>query len=248
VPGLEGFVVAIDDSRRLIAVGTGSAVYLLDSKSLESVDRIDLPPVKAPIVAITFKNGPKEILLARGPFQIVEWSLKGKRETASFKIGGKGLPVTLGWERTRRRLMVGYESGYIDCVDMSSGTLDWSTKVSSTLLFSVSMLESASQIAVAAGGGKSTELDGTAAVFDIKSGELIASCVGHSGYVLSATLYSNGKRMVSSGEDGTVRLWDCLTRKELGCFSSLEMPPTPNPVEPWRQLPDGGRSEGVTER
>ena len=44
---------------------------------------------------------------------------------------------------------------------------------------------------------------------------------GHKGAVLDAVLSPDGGRLASRGEDGTVRLWDLQTKKELTCLEGL---------------------------
>jgi WD40 repeat protein len=60
-------------------------------------------------------------------------------------------------------------------------------------------------------GGK----DGTIREWDVSSGDLKRTFVGHEGIVRVLTLLSDGKMIASGGEDGTVRLWDLSSGKEL---------------------------------
>ena len=66
------------------------------------------------------------------------------------------------------------------------------------------------------------------AVLAISAGRVLADDVkpevlkGHDGAVVEAVLSPDGGRLVSRGEDGTVRLWDLRTNTELKCLGSHE--------------------------
>ena len=50
--------------------------------------------------------------------------------------------------------------------------------------------------------------DGSAFVWDAINGNKIASLVGHSGRIWSASWSSDGSRIVTASSDGSVRTWD----------------------------------------
>ncbi|MHA1720125.1 MAG: WD40 repeat domain-containing protein [Promethearchaeota archaeon] len=55
--------------------------------------------------------------------------------------------------------------------------------------------------------------DGKISLFNAKNGEFLSYLIGHSDEVHSIEFSSNGKFLVSSSEDNTLRLWDILTYK-----------------------------------
>lgn len=64
-----------------------------------------------------------------------------------------------------------------------------------------------------------TGLDGRCQVIDATDGELVATLRGqHSGAVLAAAMIERGRTLVTSGRDGTVRLWDVSTQSALRVY------------------------------
>jgi WD40 repeat protein len=59
----------------------------------------------------------------------------------------------------------------------------------------------------------------TLRLWDAATGASLHDFEGHTGYVVSAALSLDGKRVLSGSWDGTVRLWDAITAKELRCMS-----------------------------
>src|SRR5215207_775709 len=57
--------------------------------------------------------------------------------------------------------------------------------------------------------------DGTAKIWDVKTGEELATFTGHRGDVLWVAFSPDGTRLVSAGADKTIRIWEVKTGKEL---------------------------------
>jgi WD40 repeat protein len=50
--------------------------------------------------------------------------------------------------------------------------------------------------------------DGSAAIWDVKSGQKVATIAGNEGSILDVTFRSDGSAIATSARDGTVRLWN----------------------------------------
>ncbi len=76
--------------------------------------------------------------------------------------------------------------------------------------------------------------DNTAKLWDVATGQLLASLRGHKHFVRSVAFAPDGKSLATGSTDGTVKVWDAATRLEL---ASLEG----NKGEIWRVrfAPDG---------
>lgn len=60
-------------------------------------------------------------------------------------------------------------------------------------------------------------------IWNMKSGKLISSCSGHRGCVANVEFLAWDEKLVSySTEDGTLRLWDITSGKELKCLGDVE--------------------------
>jgi WD40 repeat protein len=61
--------------------------------------------------------------------------------------------------------------------------------------------------------------DGTARVWDPKSGRQLALLAGHKGPVKSVAFSPDGTRLVTASDDNTVRIWEAATGRELGVLA-----------------------------
>ena len=60
-----------------------------------------------------------------------------------------------------------------------------------------------------------TSNDNTLQVYDVEKGDVILILKGHNGGVNSAVFDSQGKRIVSSSDDGTIRIWEFPALQDL---------------------------------
>src|SRR5262249_5607496 len=60
--------------------------------------------------------------------------------------------------------------------------------------------------------------DGVMRRYSRDSGRLQHEFPGHKSFIYNVSIKSDGKKYASAGEDGTVRIWDAVTGKELLCY------------------------------
>jgi WD40 repeat protein len=72
-------------------------------------------------------------------------------------------------------------------------------------------------------------------LWDMRTGRQIATLEGHGGWVAGLALSVDGRTLASTGNDGTLKLWDLALKKEAITF--------PAQISPWSQqvafAPDG---------
>jgi WD40 repeat protein len=126
-------------------------------------------------------------------------------DTATGQVRSLGqlddLAFGLAFSTDARRLAVGARDGSVRVWDVANGTSRVVLRVPYTA-WDVAISADGARIAVASDGGVH--------VVDLASGET-RRLVGHAGTVGSVDFLPGGGRLLSSGADGTVRLWDIPT-------------------------------------
>ncbi|PSM30747.1 WD40 repeat domain-containing protein, partial [Haliangium sp. UPWRP_2] len=78
--------------------------------------------------------------------------------------------------------------------------------------------------------------DGTARLWDAKSGSPLATLKGHTNWVLAASFSPDGTRVVTASDDGTARLWDAKSGSPIATLKGHT-----SPVQAASFSPDGAR-------
>ena len=60
--------------------------------------------------------------------------------------------------------------------------------------------------------------DGSTRVWDSRSGKLLGELIGHQSFVTSARIIDDGRKVITSSQDATIRLWDLSTFQQLNRF------------------------------
>lgn len=60
--------------------------------------------------------------------------------------------------------------------------------------------------------------DGTARIFDVRTGMLVATMAGHAGAVLAAQFSPDGGRVLTASRDGTARIWEPRSGRQVVSF------------------------------
>ncbi len=81
--------------------------------------------------------------------------------------------------------------------------------------------------------------DGTARIFDPKTGALRVIMAGHRGAVLDAEFNPDASTLVTASADGTVRLWDVKTGTEQSLLQSADAKSNQEQIQQAFFSPDG---------
>ncbi len=71
---------------------------------------------------------------------------------------------------------------------------------------------------VSGGGGQDAQAAEEIRVTDVETGDQILVLQGHRGRITRVAVSANGKQIASAGIDGTVKLWDIATKREIAKF------------------------------
>lgn len=134
-----------------------------------------------------------------------------KTLSSSFSNSG-GAISSLGYSPDGRLLAVGSEDGSILIWDLIGGvehrTLQTTAGTEPKFGISAVTFSPDGKLLISCGGS-------VAEVWNVSSGRRINSLSGHSSWVANAIFSPDGGRIVTGGPDGTVRIWETQTGREL---------------------------------
>ena len=214
------YCVAISPDGRLIATGGGwSDVAVWDTVTGEEKFRKQVPPgnhVMGAVQNVCFSPDSRR-LVAAPPDAIRVWDIQTGEEVLELKgvnfehvflsLDGRRIASGDAWERTR---VWDAETGQEQlCIDSKLRTSPGQIDVEFHLL-------------AISPDGKSVVVQtvdhqavwGGPAVYDTATGRVTLKLKGQFGRVRSLAFSSDGRRMVSGGDDGTVRVWNAATGEE----------------------------------
>ena len=71
--------------------------------------------------------------------------------------------------------------------------------------------------------GQRRGTNNTALIWDVAAGKTTQTIKGHTDYVISASFSPDGKQLVTTSKDKTIRVWDLAAAKELALFKVERM-------------------------
>jgi serine/threonine protein kinase len=130
------------------------------------------------------------------------WNVSDQSQYAVLK-GNTGNILSVAFSADGNHLATSDAKGVICLWDVATGTL------SPTKVLSASDGQAINDVVYTPDGNYviGASADKNIAVWDTSSGNLITSLVGHSDAVLSLSLSHDGKVLISSSKDGTIRVW-----------------------------------------
>jgi WD40 repeat protein len=194
------------DSRRIVTASFDRTARVWDAA--DGKELLVLSAHAGPVFSAAFSNDGSLIVTASEDKTVRVWDAATGAERAvlnSHKAGvrgavfdGTGKKVVSGsWDKTIRLWELSEASGKAEVA--TSRVLNEGLEI--TPIYSIAIDPAGTRV-MAAGG------DGSARIYDIADGKLIATLVGHAGLVHQAIFSNDGKRAVTSAWDHTARLWE----------------------------------------
>ncbi len=204
--GQKGTVLAaaFTPDGKLLATGAADGsvtLWIVDKRSAKQTLQAHAGGVRA----LAMK--PEGTLIATGGADraVKVWDVKSGKAIGEF--GGLGGEVSyLQFAPDGKRLFAGTAGGTLAAVDLATGRVV--AKVDSP---NETPIMAVSGSGIAAFGGS----DGKIALVEFASGREIKSVPGHQGAVRFLGFGGKAQRLISSGDDGAVRLWDTATGERL---------------------------------
>lgn len=141
---------------------------------------------------------------------VKQWDIASREEVKSFMArGAEVLSVAVTPDGVN--LLAGTQYGYMNHWNLESGKRYFPWMVGDI----VSSLSVTSDSKLVLSGGNDMKL------WRINSGSLVTIYPGYKGWVKSIAVDQNGKQALTGNEDGTTRLWDITTGKEIAQFISF---------------------------
>ncbi|OJV88160.1 MAG: hypothetical protein BGO39_08165 [Chloroflexi bacterium 54-19] len=151
------------------------------------------------------------------------WDTTTKNAAPILTLTGHFEPVqALAFSPDGKQLASGSYDRTIRLWDLSTGkqTAEFKGKVPEYFRFYTLAFSPDGKMLAGAGSGDPDSKDFPVKVWDIATGQGIASLQGHTGNVLTLAFSPDGKTLASGSEDGSVRLWDIAGKKELARLDS----------------------------
>ena len=196
---IETRVAAFSRDGARLAVAEGDRVAILDTATGRRVRDIEPKSSDQEITSLAFS--PRGDVLACGTSSgvtILDVSAGDKQKEAALPPGHRAV-CSLAFSADAARLAVGTCDRFVHLLDASSLLPLWSFRKHSTRVTVVAFSPDGSGLA--AWGGE-------VVLMNAKTGQNIHPRSAHVGGVSSVAFVDAGSRVVSGGEDGTLRLWD----------------------------------------
>ena len=219
-PGVTPFWVALSEDGRTVAGAYSDGTVRIGALAGRPSVRV-LSAGRAQVFGVAFSPDGRRVASTSGDGVVHIWNLERKSRPLVFRGDSNGI-LGVTFDHAGHQLITGDADGWISFWDARTGKQDGRVRVSADSINAVSLSADGRRIAVASGE--------TVPIIDAASRQVTTVLRRHDGYVTDARFASRGDRVISGGEDGTVRLWDPGTTRVIS-----------GPVTSAQFSPDGSR-------
>jgi WD40 repeat protein len=140
------------------------------------------------------------------------WDIETGRELKNFFGHDKDMVRRVAFHPDGKHALSGGRDGFVRMWDLVTAKEVKKFKSSSNWADNLDITKDGKYLAI---GGMNIS------VYEISSGKLLSECIGHPYGLTHVAFSGNGKQIVSTGYEGSTRLWDRATGKELFRFPSF---------------------------
>lgn len=219
--GHEGLVISVDVSPDGTRAVSGSQdqtvrVWNIADGTGEIVGRYE--GARGAVNGVVFMPDGLSVVSISRSGQITQWAADEPRQIRAFTDPADPEPAalqTLALSRDGRFLLTGGDSRVVRLWDTSSGALVRTFTIEDRAVRSLGFSPDASQLIVGS-------VNGSLTLFAI-DGPVVRTLSGHSRSVLSAA-FADAKTLLTTGFDGTMRVWDLQSGFEVRRFDTADEP------------------------
>ncbi|MFN4261912.1 MAG: WD40 repeat domain-containing protein, partial [Gemmataceae bacterium] len=214
--GHSGFVVSLaftKDGKTLVSGSFDSTAKVWDVATRKV--KADLIGHKGPVVCVALTQDETTLATASHDLTVKIWDMATGKEKVTLQ-GHEGYVSSVVWAADGKTLFSGSHDRTVKVWDVAAKKELATLKGEEGPVHCIALSRDGKTLAV--GGahwpGSENSILGKVTLWDVASGKEAAHLKGHKGIIKALAFTPDGSTLVSSSEDGTVKIWDLAERVE----------------------------------